>query len=117
MALSPLVTLCSLGLSLPSRPSSTYQRGGSPAASILWTPSSRGEPGQSPRDLEFGPLGQIPKYCESLSVVSRRPTRTVRAGKVLIGSEHPLVRQTMATTLTSDVDASVDQIMRCADEG
>jgi (E)-4-hydroxy-3-methylbut-2-enyl-diphosphate synthase len=87
------------------------------AASVAWTPSCRGEPGQSPRDLAFGSLGDVPKYCEDLSVVTRRKTRTVTAGPVKFGSDHPLVRQTMATTLTSDVPASVDQIMRCADEG
>lgn len=87
------------------------------ATSISWTPSSRGEPGLSPRDLAFGSLGEVAKYCEDLNVVTRRKTRTVTAGPVKFGSDHPLVRQTMATTLTSDVPASVDQIMRCADEG
>lgn len=87
------------------------------ATSISWTPSSRGEPGLSPRDLAFGSLGEVAKYCEDLNVVTRRKTRTVTAGPVKFGSDHPLVRQTMATTLTSDVPASVDQIIRCADEG
>ena len=40
-----------------------------------------------------------------------------RSGYVKLGSEHPIVRQTMATTLTSDVDATVEQVVRCADEG
>ena len=30
---------------------------------------------------------------------------------------HPIVRQTMATTNTADVDATIEQVMRCADEG
>jgi len=84
------------------------------AGEIAWTPSARGEPGKTPRDLEFGCLTQ---YCDDLSVVTRRKTRTVTAGPVKFGSEHPLVRQTMATTLTGDVEASIDQIIRCADEG
>lgn len=80
----------------------------------IWTPSARGEEGKTPRDLEFGPLG---KYCPDLYEVQRRTTRTVECGPVKFGSEHPIVRQTMATTLTSDVEASVEQIIRCADEG
>lgn len=40
----------------------------------------------------------------------RRPTRTVTCGPISFGSEHPLVRQTMATTDTRDVDASIDQV-------
>ena len=81
---------------------------------LVWTPSARGEPGKTPRDLEYGPLTQ---YCEDLYTVGRRKTRTVEAGPVKFGSEHPIVRQTMATTLTSDVEATVDQVIRCADEG
>ena len=83
-------------------------------SSLAWTPSSRGEPGKTPRDLAFGPLEQ---YCSDLYTVTRRPTRTVTAGPIQFGSEHPIVRQTMATTLTSDVEASIDQIIACADEG
>jgi len=41
----------------------------------------------------------------------------VWAGKVPIGSEHPIAKQTMTTTDTRDIDATVDQIMRCADAG
>jgi len=49
--------------------------------------------------------------------VTRRKTRTVRCGPINFGSEHPIVRQTMATTDTADVDATIEQVMRCADEG
>jgi len=89
-------------------------RATSPTLSELWTPSVRGEEGNSPRDKAFGPLGQ---YCPSLYEVQRRKTRTVECGPIKFGSDHPIVRQTMATTLTSDVEASVNQIIRCADEG
>ena len=81
---------------------------------VAWTPSARGEPGKTPRDLAFGPLKD---YCSDLYEVERRTTRTVECGPIKFGSEHPLVRQTMATTLTSDVDASIEQIIACADEG
>lgn len=80
------------------------------ASDVLWTPSIKtGE-----RDEVFGELNQ---YCEDLYTVQRRKTRTVTCGPVKFGSDHPIVRQTMATTFTADVDATVDQIMRCADKG
>jgi len=86
------------------------------AAAVEWSPSARGEPGKTPRDLAFGPL-ELGSYCTDPYKVMRRKTRTVTAGPVKIGSEHPLVRQTMTTTLTSDVEGSVEQIIACADEG
>ncbi len=80
------------------------------ASDILWTPSWKtGE-----RDTTVGPLG---KYCENLYEVSRRKTRTVNCGPIKFGSDHPIVRQTMATTDTANVAASIEQIMRCADKG
>ncbi|GMH89998.1 hypothetical protein TL16_g11633, partial [Triparma laevis f. inornata] len=54
---------------------------------------------------------------QDLSKVIRRKTRTVECGPIKFGSEHRIVRQTMATTNTADVDATVDQVMRCADKG
>jgi (E)-4-hydroxy-3-methylbut-2-enyl-diphosphate synthase len=84
------------------------------ADSIQWTPSARGEPGKTPRDLAFGPLKD---YSSDPYLCTRRKTRTVEAGPVKFGSEHPLVRQTMATTLTSDVEGTIEQVIACADEG
>jgi (E)-4-hydroxy-3-methylbut-2-enyl-diphosphate synthase len=81
---------------------------------LVWSPSSRGEPGKTARDVAFGPLTQ---YCANLNAVERRTTRTCEAGPVKFGSEHPIVRQTMATTLTADVQGTVEQVIRCADEG
>ena len=77
---------------------------------IIWTPSWK--TGQ--RDEVAGPLGQ---YCEDLYEVRRRKTRTVTCGPLKFGSDHPIVRQTMATTDTANVDASIEQIIRCADKG
>lgn len=37
--------------------------------------------------------------------------RTITVGKVPIGSAHPVAKQTMATTVTKDVEASVAQVM------
>ena len=61
--------------------------------------------------------GPINKYCENLYEVVRRKTRTVECGPIKFGSDHPIVRQTMATTNTADVDATIEQVIRCADEG
>eukprot|EP00567_Pseudictyota_dubia_P011328 CAMPEP_0197440508 /NCGR_PEP_ID=MMETSP1175-20131217/7000_1 /TAXON_ID=1003142 /ORGANISM="Triceratium dubium, Strain CCMP147" /LENGTH=758 /DNA_ID=CAMNT_0042970629 /DNA_START=58 /DNA_END=2334 /DNA_ORIENTATION=+ len=77
---------------------------------VLWTPSIK----SGARDEQVGPLDN---YCEDLYTVLRRKTRTVECGPIKFGSEHPIVRQTMATTMTADVDASIEQIMRCADKG
>jgi len=56
-------------------------------------------------------------YCETIYKTQRRPTRTVWVGPVPIGSEHPIARQTMTTTDTKNVDATVEQVMKCADAG
>ncbi|KAL7543041.1 hypothetical protein ACHAWF_007314 [Thalassiosira exigua] len=80
------------------------------ASDILWTPSWK----TGARDADVGPLG---KYCEDLYEVTRRKTRTVTCGPIQFGSDHPIVRQTMATTDTANVDASIEQIVRCADKG
>ena len=44
-------------------------------------------------------------------------TRTVHVGNVLIGSDHPIVVQTMCNTHTSDVDATVAQCGRLIEAG
>ena len=40
----------------------------------------------------------------------RRPTRQIRVGDVLVGGGAPVSVQSMTTTLTSDVDATLQQI-------
>jgi len=80
------------------------------AEDILWTPSIK----SGERDEKYGPLG---RYCEDLNTVIRRKTRTVECGPIKFGSDHPIVRQTMSTVTTGDVTGSIDQIIRCADEG
>ena len=76
----------------------------------MWTPSVK----SGDRDEIMGPIAN---YCEDLSRVIRRKSRTVECGPIKFGSDHPIVRQTMATTNTADVEASIDQIIRCADKG
>jgi len=56
-------------------------------------------------------------YCDSSSTSTRRKTRTVFIGNVPVGSDHPVATQTMATTPTEDVEATVAQIKSCADAG
>lgn len=41
---------------------------------------------------------------------SRKPTHSVQIGKVWIGSQHPVVVQSMTNTDTADIDSSVKQI-------
>lgn len=57
------------------------------------------------------------KYCESPYKTIRRKTRTVMVGNVSIGSDHPIRIQTMTTTDTKDIAATVAQVMRIADSG
>jgi len=47
----------------------------------------------------------------------RRKSRTVYVGDVPVGSEHPIATQTMTTTVTHDVEATVAQVKKCADSG
>ena len=89
---------------------STAESAAPMASDVLWTPSWK----SGARDEKFGDIG---KYCEDLHLVTRRKTRTVNCGPINFGSDHPIVRQTMATTDTADVDATIEQVMRCADKG
>ncbi|KAK9664020.1 hypothetical protein RND81_14G014300 [Saponaria officinalis] len=57
------------------------------------------------------------KYCVSPHKTVRRKTCTVMVGNVAIGSDHPIRIQTMTTTDTKDVAATVEQVMRIADSG
>ncbi len=56
-------------------------------------------------------------YCSSLIAYQRLPTQEVRVGDLLIGSEHPVRVQTMTTTDTMDVAATVAQCIRCIEAG
>ncbi|HXI01860.1 MAG TPA: (E)-4-hydroxy-3-methylbut-2-enyl-diphosphate synthase [Candidatus Saccharimonadales bacterium] len=42
---------------------------------------------------------------------SRKPTRTVRVGGIALGNGHPIAVQSMTATRTSDVDATVRQVL------
>ncbi len=58
-----------------------------------------------------------PKYCESISSTQRRPSREVMVGNVGVGANHPIRVQSMTTSDTRDVQATVEQIIRLADLG
>lgn len=49
--------------------------------------------------------------------IERRVSRQIRVGKVLVGGDAPISVQTMTNTITSDVKATLDQVMRCAAAG
>ncbi|MDQ3887007.1 MAG: flavodoxin-dependent (E)-4-hydroxy-3-methylbut-2-enyl-diphosphate synthase [Actinomycetota bacterium] len=44
------------------------------------------------------------------TLARRRPTRQLQVGKVGVGSDHPVSVQSMTTTLTADVNATLQQI-------
>nr|AAO24774.1 GCPE protein [Catharanthus roseus] len=77
-----------------------------------------------PETVELQPASQgsqllvpVQKYCESIHKTVRRKTRTVMVGNVALGSDHPIRIQTMTTTDTKDVAATVEQVMGIADKG
>ena len=50
-------------------------------------------------------------YAEFLHKTVRQKTRTIMIGDVAVGSEHPIRVQTMTTTDTKDIQATVDQVL------
>ena len=57
------------------------------------------------------------KYCESVYQTKRRKTREVMVGNIGVGGNNPVRIQSMTTSGTRDVDATIDQIIRLADAG
>lgn len=49
--------------------------------------------------------------------ITRNPTRSVRIGNITIGAGHPIAIQSMCATKTTDVDASVEQILALQNAG
>ncbi|MGH3791956.1 MAG: flavodoxin-dependent (E)-4-hydroxy-3-methylbut-2-enyl-diphosphate synthase, partial [Pseudonocardiaceae bacterium] len=45
-----------------------------------------------------------------LVLAERRKTRQLQVGAVGVGSDHPVSVQSMTTTLTADIDATLQQI-------
>ncbi len=57
------------------------------------------------------------KYCEAIYQTKRWKTRAVNVGRVGVGGDNPIRIQSMTTSNTRDVEATVQQIMRLADSG
>lgn len=57
------------------------------------------------------------RYTDSVHQTIRRKTRTVMVGDVAVGSEHPIRVQTMTTSDTKNVQATVEEVKRIADRG
>lgn len=57
------------------------------------------------------------KYCESIYQTKRWKTREVMVGNVGVGGNNPIRIQSMTTSSTRDVEATIGQIIRLADAG
>lgn len=49
--------------------------------------------------------------------IDRRKSRKIMVGPVAVGGDAPISVQTMTNTLTTDVKATVEQVLRCAEAG
>jgi (E)-4-hydroxy-3-methylbut-2-enyl-diphosphate synthase len=56
-------------------------------------------------------------YCPSRFAYERRRTREVAIGKVIVGGQQPIRVQSMTTTRTQDVEATLGQAIRLVDVG
>lgn len=56
-------------------------------------------------------------YCSSRFATLRRKSREVQVGSVRVGGDNPIRIQSMTTTLTQDVDATVKQSIALAEAG
>lgn len=61
-------------------------------------------------------MSQLP-YVPDLYSYRRRPTRVVMVGDVAVGGDNPIRVQSMTTTLTKDIDATVEQAARLVAAG
>lgn len=57
------------------------------------------------------------KYCESVYETKRLKTRTVMVGNVGIGGNNPVRIQSMTTSNTRDVEATIEQVVRLTEAG
>lgn len=60
---------------------------------------------------------QLQPYCISRNYAQRIPTREVRIGNTAIGGENPIRIQSMTTTPTQDIQATVKQSLALAEAG
>ncbi len=57
------------------------------------------------------------QYCESIYKSIRRPTREVMVGNIGVGGSNPVRIQSMTTSNTRDVEATIQQAIQLADAG
>lgn len=57
------------------------------------------------------------EYCRSIYQTKRLKTREVLVGHVGVGGQNPIRIQSMTTSSTRDVKATIDQIMKLSDNG
>lgn len=57
------------------------------------------------------------KYCEAVYKTKRWKTREVMVGHVGVGGSNPIRIQSMTTSSTRDVEATINQVIRLADAG
>jgi len=57
------------------------------------------------------------KYCESIYQTKRWKSRVVPVGNVNVGGDNPIRIQSMTTSDTRDIEATIDQIMKLSDHG
>lgn len=69
------------------------------------------------RLLSLTKIAPMELYSESLTGYKRLITKEVRIGDLLLGNGHPIRIQTMTTTDTMDVAATVAQSIRCIEAG
>jgi len=61
--------------------------------------------------------GKVEAGAVPAAFVPRRSTVTVAVGSVRVGSDHPVVVQSMTNTDTADVESTVDQVAALAESG
>ncbi|MEM9227071.1 MAG: flavodoxin-dependent (E)-4-hydroxy-3-methylbut-2-enyl-diphosphate synthase, partial [Verrucomicrobiota bacterium] len=56
-------------------------------------------------------------YCQSRFRAQRRKSTEIKVGNVGVGGDNPVRVQSMTTSLTQDVGATLEQCIRLADVG
>ena len=62
-------------------------------------------------------MGTDYPWCKIWTMIQRRKTVTVPVGQVPIGSDHPIVVQSMTNTDTADIEATVEQTRQLFEAG
>ena len=62
-------------------------------------------------------MSELLRYCPDLFSYQRRESREVRIGNVALGGRNPVRIQSMITSDTRDVEASVGQVLALAEAG